>query len=545
MNRITKILLGLALIYVPATSASQCFSETLDPSYPCCKGDKVVYTDESGDWGIENDKWCGIGTGTSMTCFSNALGYPCCKGDKVVYTDESGKWGVENGEWCGISEDDSSDSCFATVYGYPCCETCKVVYSDENGDWGKENKKWCGIKNKCNLHSDKNIVNSHSHENLDFAFLKLENQKANMLYSPLSIKYALNMLQEGASNNTYTEINQLIGNNELTKYTSNDKILSFANGLFIRDTFYDNVKTGYINTLKKKYDAEVIQDEFKDANNVNQWIEDKTLGIIKDMIKDAAVQDPLSVMILLNALAIDMEWSSQFTYRSTHGENFYKDNGEIIKATMMYKSNIKSPYFSFYINDDLTVLTMDLKKYKGVQLEFMAIMPENNLSGFVDSITKQQISEIDENLLSSADPRDGINVMIPKFKFKYDLDFKNDLKKLGIKDAFIKYEADFSNMSIAHTPDEKLYISDALHKADIEFSEDGVKAAAVTVFIMTMAGSAYRPERIKEPINVYIDKPFMFLIRDKETKDIWFTGTVYEPNLWENDEAEYEVVYKR
>ena len=91
MNRITKILLGLALISIPATSSSQCFSETLNPSYPCCKGDKVVYTDKSGDWGVENGKWCGIGTGSFVTCFSNALGYPCCKGNKVVITDESGK----------------------------------------------------------------------------------------------------------------------------------------------------------------------------------------------------------------------------------------------------------------------------------------------------------------------------------------------------------------------------------------------------------------------------------------------------------------------
>jgi len=40
-------------------------------------------------------------------------------------------------------------------------------------------------------------------------------------------------------------------------------------------------------------------------------------------------------------------------------------------------------------------------------------------------------------------------------------------------------------------------------------------------------------------IDITINKPFMFLIRDKATKDIWFTGTVYEPNLWENDEESY------
>ena len=41
------------------------------------------------------------------------------------------------------------------------------------------------------------------------------------------------------------------------------------------------------------------------------------------------------------------------------------------------------------------------------------------------------------------------------------------------------------------------------------------------------------------PIEVNIDKPFMFIIRDKETGEVWFTGAVYEPVLWENVKAEY------
>ena len=32
----------------------------------------------------------------------------------------------------------------------------------------------------------------------------------------------------------------------------------------------------------------------------------------------------------------------------------------------------------------------------------------------------------------------------------------------------------------------------------------------------------------------------MHLIRDKKTGEIWFVGTVYEPNSWENDKADYQ-----
>ena len=98
----------------------------------------------------------------------------------------------------------------------------------------------------------------------------MENNKKNTVYSPLSIEYALNMLQEGALNNTYDEINTVIRNRKLSKYTSIDKVLSLANGLFISNQYYEFVKAEYINALKEEYEAEVKQDEFKNAQNANQ-----------------------------------------------------------------------------------------------------------------------------------------------------------------------------------------------------------------------------------------------------------------------------------
>jgi len=400
---------------------------------------------------------------------------------------------------------------------------------------------WNGKKD--NASNIDNPVQSVS--NLEFSFLKMENNKKNMLYSPLSIEYALNMLQEGALNNTYDEINRVIGNRKLPKYTSIDKVLSLANGLFISNQYYEYVKAEYINALKEEYEAEVKQDEFKNAQNANQWIEDKTLGIIKNMLSDNLVQDPDLLMLIINALAIDMEWESQFSDNSTHGDTFYLDSGKEMEATMMFKKEVSSKSIAYYTNDDITVLSMDLKDYNGTQFEFMAIMPKENLSTYVENVTKEQISEIDKNLKLSFDAPDGVNVKIPKFKFSYDLKLKEDLKNLGIKDAFDKDIANFSNMVDLKKLKEKIngnvFVSDALHKADIEFTEKGVKAAAVTVMAMSVATAMPQP---KNPIIITIDKPFMFVIRDKTTKDIWFTGTVYEPNSWENDKESYSPSFK-
>lgn len=362
-------------------------------------------------------------------------------------------------------------------------------------------------------------------------FLKLENKKENMVYSPLSIKYALNMLDEGANGNTKTQIENVIKGLNLTKYNPIDDVLSLANGVYIRDTYANVVKEDYKNILTKKYNAEINYDAFRDATNINQWIENKTLGIIKNMLDDHTVQNPATNMILVNALAIDMEWANSFDTNDTYGEDFYLDDGNKMTATMMHKET-KNEQFGYYKDKDITALTMDLKKYDNTQLQFVAIMPEDNLSEYVDTFTTEELNRIIENEILASETSYGVNILIPKFSFDYDLPLKEDLMKLGITDAFDGNLADFSNMA-----DTSLYVGNALHKADIDFTERGIKAAAVTV--ITMDTTAMIDDNRTKPEEIKMDKPFLYFIRDKETNEIWFVGTVYEPNSWDEDKEEY------
>jgi hypothetical protein len=87
----------------------------------------------------------------SATCWSKALGYPCCKSScEVIYSDDDGEWGVEDADWCGIEASKcKKDGCFSEEMGYPCCSDCSVVYTDSDGGWGVEGDDWCGIKDKC------------------------------------------------------------------------------------------------------------------------------------------------------------------------------------------------------------------------------------------------------------------------------------------------------------------------------------------------------------------------------------------------------------
>lgn len=372
------------------------------------------------------------------------------------------------------------------------------------------------------------------YNDIDFAFkfLKLEKRTENIVYSPLSIKYALSMLSDGASGNTKTQIENVIGDSEFIKHNSIDKVLSLANAIYIRDTYKDFVKEEYKSRLVKKYEADIKVDAFANAQNVNKWIEDKTMGQLKNMLSDEIVQDPYAEMILINALALNMDWKEQFDGNNTSGATFKREDGTSKIATMMNRETT-SDNVAYFKDKNITVLTMNLKKYQDEEMEFMIIMPNDNLANYVQNFRADDLEEIINNLTLASKTKYGVTIFVPKFSFDYNLNLKEDLKSLGITDAFNPSLANFSNISSSPIP---LWVGDALHKANIDFTEDGVKASAATVIVMKNESMMDIGNR---SIEIKIDKPFMYLIKSKNTNEIWFAGTVYNPNSWEDDKVDY------
>lgn len=97
-----KFLTLTAMAAFAASASAACFSESL--GYPCCTSTNVVYAkDNDGEWGVQNNQWCGHSTKSPSNCWANAVNYRCCTSTTtVVETDASGKWGIENNDWCGI-----------------------------------------------------------------------------------------------------------------------------------------------------------------------------------------------------------------------------------------------------------------------------------------------------------------------------------------------------------------------------------------------------------------------------------------------------------
>ena len=263
----------------------------------------------------------------------------------------------------------------------------------------------------------------YNSDDFSYEFLKLESdlkKDENIIYSPLSIKYGLNLLLEGAEGDTKKEIKNILGDAKLTKYKNINKVLSFANGVYIKNDYKDGILDSYTDVLKDNYDAEIMYDNFESAKNINKWVSNKTFGIINNFFKDKDIAgNPNLVMILLNALAIDMKWEADFETDDTNLGIFDKD-GNNLEVAFMKKENVYEDSISYKVDEDVTVLAMDLKEYGGVTLEFDAIMPnEETLSDFISNIDNKKIDNYLSDLTNASSVEGDVNIRIPKFDFDY------------------------------------------------------------------------------------------------------------------------------
>ena len=200
-----------------------------------------------------------------------------------------------------------------------------------------------------------------------------------------------------------------------------------------------------------------------------------------------------------------------------------------------YKRVDSSTDFMLYTDDKVKAFAKDLKTYNGTTLQYVGIMPKtDDLASYVKKLDSSDISGIIKNLkeIKAENFTEGkvtrITGYIPLFKFDYQLKLKEDLEKIGVVDVFDEKKADLSNM-VTGTSN---YIDSVDHKANIEFSNEGIKAAAVTVgggFGASNCSFEHLYDVPVEEINITFDKPYLFLIRDKDTGEVWFVGTVYEP----------------
>ena len=359
---------------------------------------------------------------------------------------------------------------------------------------------------------------------IDFALSLLRktvDSSENVLVSPYSVAQALAMTANGADKNTLKEMMKVIGNG-MDIGTFNKQMASYrigqpneekcklltANSIWCtNDTERFTADKNFLLNNKSYYDAQIFSTPFNDSSvtAVNDWVSKHTDGMIPSIIDRF---DGDEIMALVNAVTFDAKWKEPYKKAQDSKEFFNAANGKKQDAKLLVETNLM-PYF-----EDKEA-TGFMKYYEGGRYAFAAILPNEGTS--VDEYVSGLSTEKLTSLFKSANKELTLSVM-PKFGADYKKSLVDELKAMGIKDAFSTGAADFTKMG------KSLYggvhISDVIHKTHIEVDEEGTRAAAAT--IVTMKDGAAMTD-MKE---VILDRPFVYAIVDTQTNIPIFIGTL-------------------
>ncbi|XP_030340627.1 serpin B10-like [Strigops habroptila] len=405
--------------------------------------------------------------------------------------------------------------------------------------------------------------------NTSFAleFFKQECQEdgdKNILFSPLSISSALATVYLGAKSNTADQMAKVLHFNKVEgarNVTSTIKMQVFSRTeerLANQCTCFqkteigksDNIHTGfkalnfeinqptknyllksvnqlygekslpfskeYLQLAKKYYSAEPQSVDFVGAadeirREINSKVEHQTEGKIQNLLPPGSV-DSLTRLVLINALYFKGNWATKFEAEATRQRPFKINMHTTKPVPMMYLSD----KFNWTYVESVQTDVLELP-YVNNDLSMFILLPSD-----ITGLQKLESALTFENLSAWTSPelmeKMKMEVYLPRFRLEEKYDLKSTLSRMGLQDAFIEGQADFTGMS----ENGDLFLSHVFHKCYLEVNEEGTEAAA--------ASSATLASRSLGATVIFVaDHPFLFFIRHNKTKSILFLGRFSSP----------------
>jgi serpin B len=359
----------------------------------------------------------------------------------------------------------------------------------------------------------------------------LAQQDGNLFYSPYSISLALAMTYAGARGETESQMAQalhftlaqdrlhpawngldleLASRGEGAKGQDEKGFrLNIVNAIWGQKGF--QFSTQFLDLLATHYGAGLRLVDFQHAAEaarltINDWVKQQTEGRIQDLIPQGVI-DEMTRLVLTNAIYFNAAWASPFDAKRTADGPFALLSGSRITVPMMHQSE------SLGYAEGSGYQAVELP-YDGRELSMVVLLPqEGEFGSFERSLDAAQV----ETILKSLE-RNQVTLTMPKWEFESQFSLGDALAALGMRDAFSD-AADFSGM----TGKRDLFIQAVVHKAFVSVDEKGTEAAAATAVVMRLTAAP------PQPVEVTLDRPFLFLIRDVQTGAILFVGRVMNP----------------
>jgi serpin B len=353
-------------------------------------------------------------------------------------------------------------------------------------------------------------------------------QGKNLFLSPFSIQVALAMTTAGARGETRLDMADLIGAPESIEEQNRQYArllksiygegkrpfqLVIANALWGQKGYL--FKPAFQEAIADFYDGAMHGVDFRArpdeaVKTINAWVSDKTRAKIKELIQRNLI-DKETRLILTNAIYFKGQWEQQFKVVDTKNQQWHGSQKRLVP--MMHQRG------GYLYHEGNGFQALDIP-YQGQQLSMLVVLPrkKDGLAAVERQwVQEQTYRQVTEHL----DDEENVFLSLPRFKMETEFKLKPVLCDLGAGLAFSD-DADFSGIG-----DDRLKISEVVHKAFVEVNEEGTEAAAATAVLMIRCAGLSRPA--PKPIIFEADHPFLFFIRDRKTNAVLFSGRVLDP----------------
>ena len=354
----------------------------------------------------------------------------------------------------------------------------------------------------------------------------------NLFYSPYSISAALAMTYAGARGETEKEmadtlhfalpqerLHPAFNTLDITLTSQGEEEsedafqLSIANALWGQEGY--EFLPAFLDTLAEHYGAglrtlDFVQETEKARQTINDWVAEQTEGKIEDLIPPG-ILNPLVRLVLTNAIYFNGKWVLPFEANDTRDDAFHLLDGSTVQVPTMSQTET----FRYAEGDGYQAVELP---YRDSNMSMVLLLPEEGRFEAVEAaLSADLVASLVDDLAT-----EKVRLSLPKFEFESEFDLSDVLVEMGMPSAFGlgSSGADFSGM----TGDRALAIGAVIHKAFVAVDEEGTEAAAATaVIILEMEAPA------EEAVEMKLDRPFLFLIRDGETGTVLFVGRVMDP----------------
>jgi len=364
--------------------------------------------------------------------------------------------------------------------------------------------------------------------------LLYEQEKASVIYSPLSLQYALAITANGASGETASEIISTLGYGEdqkalndycnllLNQLPALDKEveLKLTDAVIVNKEF--RVQDAFRNIAEKVYYAPV---EYIDATNrkvvvdrINEWAYRSTNGFIFPFLDESDIIDNFAAAILY-ALYFKAKWSEESGKPMFNSDDiekskpFYLDGGGTRKVDYM----VASRNFRYGKIGKNGIVELP---YANGKFAMYIILPDikggNGLESLLSSLTQKSWSEALSSMSSDA----LVHLRFPKFETENKYELTDMLNALGIRRAFDPSKAEFDQL-LDHSFIKDFFIGSVIQKARINVTEWGTEAAAVTAVQIGFTSFPGQPDKA---IEFFVDHPFVYSIVEKSSGVMLFAG---------------------